>query len=65
MISGGTSTTTLVLEKTDEMNLSPRILELRKKIHSQEYLDSAIQRKDQEISGKLVEKPEELKIQNQ
>ena len=65
MISGGTSTTTLVLEKTDEMNLSPRILELRKKIHSQEYLDSAIQRIAQVISGELVENPEELKIQNQ
>jgi len=33
MNSGGTSTATatLVLEKTEEMELSPRILELRKK----------------------------------
>lgn len=66
MISGGTTaTTTLVLEKTDEMNLSPRILELRKKIRSQEYLDSAIQRIAQVISGKLVENPEELKLQSE
>ena len=34
-------------------------------VPSQEYLDSAIQRIAQVISGKLVENPEELKIQNQ
>ena len=66
MNSGGTSTATatLVLEKTEEMELSPRILELRKKIHSEEYLDNAIQRIAQVISGKLIENPEELKLQN-
>jgi len=66
MNSGGTSTraATLVLEKTEDMKLSPRILELRKKIHSEEYLDNAIQRIAQVISGKLIENPEELKLQN-
>lgn len=64
MISGGTSTKTLVLEKTEEMTLSPRILELRKKIQSQEYLDNAIQRIAQVISGKLVENPDELRLSN-
>lgn len=65
MISGGTSTATatFVLEK-DEMELSPRILELRKKIHSEEYLENAIQRIAQVISSKLVENPEELKLQD-
>ncbi|MCQ2582410.1 MAG: hypothetical protein MJ160_00740 [Treponema sp.] len=63
MISGVTSgTATLVLEK-EEDQLPPRILELRKKIHSEEYLENAIQRIAQVISGKLVENPEELKLQ--
>ena len=46
MISGGkpTATATLVLEKTEDTQLSPRILELRRKIQSQDYLDNAIQR---------------------
>lgn len=64
MISGvsSTATTTLVLERTDEEKLSPRILELRKKIHNEEYLNNAIQRIAQVISKKLVENPEELKF---
>ncbi len=57
-------TVTLVLEKTEEQELSPRILELRKKIHSKEYLDSAIQRIAHVISTKLIENPEELKLQD-
>lgn len=66
MISGGTSTATatMVLEKTDDSNLSPRILELREKIHSEEYLENAIQRIAQVISKKLVENPEELKLRD-
>ena len=65
MISGGisTATTTMVLEKTEERNLSPRLLELRKKIYTQEYLDNAIQRIAMVISRKLVENPEELRLQ--
>ena len=65
MISGGisTATTTMVLEKTDDSRLSPRLLELRKKIYTQEYLDNAIQRIAMVISRKLVENPEELKLQ--
>lgn len=65
MISSSTKgTQTLVLEKTEEKVLSPKILELRKKIHSEEYLDNAIQRIAQVISKKLVENPEELKLRN-
>lgn len=65
MISGGisTATTTMVLEKTKDKTLSPRLLELRKKIYTQEYLDNAIQRIAMVISRKLVENPEELKLQ--
>ncbi|MCR4900040.1 MAG: hypothetical protein K5907_04405 [Treponema sp.] len=65
MISGGisTATTTMVLEKTDDSRLSPRLLELRKKIYTQEYLDNAIQRIAMVISRKLVENPEELRLQ--
>jgi len=64
MISGThvSSTATLVLEKTSVDNLSPRILELRKKIHNKEYLENAIQRIAQVISNKLVENSEELKL---
>lgn len=35
--------------------LSPRVLELRKKIHNSEYLDYAVQRIAQVLSRKLVE----------
>ena len=54
MISGVTSnaTTTLVLERTDERKLSPRILELREKIHNEEYLNNAIQRSEERRVGK-------------
>ena len=66
MISGITSnsTATLVLERTDEVQLSPRILELREKIHNEEYLNNAIQRIAQVISKKLVENPDELKLRD-
>ncbi|MCR4949140.1 MAG: hypothetical protein K6A15_08305 [Treponema sp.] len=66
MISGGKSTgaATLVLERTEELNLSPRILELRKKIQNQDYLDNAIQRIAQVISNHLIEDPEELKFRD-
>lgn len=53
----------LVMEKTKEQKLSPRILELRKKIYDQEYLDNAIQRIAQVISGKLIETSDELYLQ--
>jgi len=62
MVSSVSSTATLVLEKTEEEQLSPRILELRKKIHNEDYLNNAIQRIAQVISNKLVENPEELKL---
>ena len=66
MISGGKSAeaTTLVLDKTEELNLSPRILELRKKIQNQDYLDNAIQRIAQVISNHLIEDPDELKFRD-
>ena len=64
MISGGksTATATLVLEKTEDTQLSPRILELRRKIQNQDYLDNAIQRIAQVISNHLIEDPAELKF---
>ena len=61
-ISKGTDT--LVLEKTDDLGLSPRILELRKKIQNQEYLDNAIQRIAQVISSHLIDNSEELKFRD-
>ena len=66
MISGFTSNevATLVLEKTEVEDLPPRILELRKKIHSEEYLNNAILRIAHGISTKLVENPEELKLRD-
>lgn len=59
-----TGTATLVLEKTEDNGLSPRILELRKKIQTQEYLDMAIQRIAQVISNHLIEDPDELKLRD-
>jgi hypothetical protein len=66
MISSVTTQTksTLVLEHTEEKELSPRLLELRKKIYSEEYLNSAIMRIAQVISGHLVENSEELKLRD-
>ena len=66
MISGGKSTgaATLVLERTEQIDLSPRILELRKKIQNQEYLDNAIQRIAQVISNHLIEDSGELKLRD-
>ncbi len=56
---------TLVLEKTEEEELSPRILELRKKIKNSDYIDSAIMRIAQVISNKLMENSEELRIRKE
>ena len=66
MISGGESTgaATLVLERTETVDLSPRILELREKIQNQEYLDNAIQRIAQVISNHLIDDPDELKFRD-
>ena len=66
MISGGKSTAaaTLVWEKTDDQELSPRILELRRKIQNQDYLDNAILRIAQVISNHLIEDSEELKFRD-
>ncbi len=64
MITGVSTqqTATIVLERTKDVELSPRIIELREKIHSEEYLNGAIQRIAQVISKKLVENAEELKL---
>lgn len=64
MITGVSTqqTATLILERNETVELSPRIIELREKIHSEEYLNSAIQRIAQVISKKLVENAEELKL---
>ena len=50
----------LVIDKPESATISPRLLELRKKIYDEEYLDNAIQRIAQVISGKLLENSEEL-----
>ncbi|MBD5399153.1 MAG: hypothetical protein HDR51_01755 [Treponema sp.] len=64
MISNRTQTTrTLVLDR-GKNTLSPRLLELRIKIHDKEYVNNAIQRIAQVISRKLVEEPEELQFRD-
>lgn len=72
MISGGKSygeTTrvlekTSVLEKTCDVEISPRLLELREKIQNQEYVNNAIARIAQVISNHLIENPSELKFRD-
>ncbi len=66
MISGGKprTTATLVLEKTEDSGLSPRILELRRKIQNQDYIDNAIQRIAQVISNHLIDDPDELRFRD-
>jgi|WetSurMetagenome_2_1015567.scaffolds.fasta_scaffold1017335_2 hypothetical protein len=58
MISG-VKTATLVLEEKKEEKLPARVLELRKMIHDEEYIDNAIQRIAQVISRKLIENPDD------
>mgnify|MGYP003448531710 FL=1 len=48
-------------EETVEI-LSPKVIELRSKIHDEDYMNNAIQRIAQVISKKLVQNPEELKL---
>ncbi|MBO6219237.1 MULTISPECIES: hypothetical protein [unclassified Treponema] len=50
-----TSTKSVVLDGT----FSPRVMELRKKIHDTEYLDYAVQRIAQVLSRKIVEDNEQ------
>ncbi len=50
---------TLVLEKNRDV-LSSRLMELRVKIHDEDYVNNAIQRIAQVISKKLVEDPAEF-----
>ena len=50
-----TSTKSVALDGT----FSPRVMELRKKIHDSEYLDFAVQRIAQVLSRKIVEDNEQ------
>lgn len=50
-----TSTKSVVMDGT----FSPRIMDLRKKIHDAEYLDYAVQRIAQVLSRKIVEDSEQ------
>lgn len=49
------------LKKTDEEELSPKVLELRLKIHDENYINNAIQRIAVVLSRRIVEKPQNLK----
>lgn len=53
---------TILVERTEVCGNS-RVLELRRKIHDEDYINNAVQRIAQVISRKLVERPEELKFQ--
>ncbi len=53
------ATETLVLDRNDDV-ISARLMELRVKIHDEDYVNNAIQRIAQVISRKLVEDPNEF-----
>lgn len=53
--TAATKTVSAVHEQQDKEELSPRILELRRKIHDSSYLDNAIARIAQVVSRNLVE----------
>ncbi|MBP5588566.1 MAG: hypothetical protein J6X37_07575 [Treponema sp.] len=57
-----TSCVDVALEEEPVEILSPKVIELKSKIHDETYLNNAIQRIAQVISKKLVENPEELKL---
>ncbi|MBP3773590.1 MAG: hypothetical protein J6I53_13030 [Treponema sp.] len=50
-----TSSKSVVFDRT----FSPRVMELRKKIHDAEYVDFAVQRIAQVLSRKIVEDSEQ------
>ena len=52
----------VIFEEEPVEILSPKVIELRSKIHDEDYMNNAIQRIAQVISKKLVENPEELKL---
>lgn len=60
MISGSRQATDTLVIESHEDALSSRLLDLRVKIHDEDYLNNAIQRIAQVISRKLVEDPDEL-----
>ncbi len=49
------------LKKSAEEELSPKVLELRLKIHDENYINNAIQRIAVVLSRRIVEKPQNLK----
>ena len=53
------ATDTLTVDRKNEL-FSARLMELRVKIHDEDYVNNAIQRIAQVISRKLVEDPEEF-----
>ena len=56
--------TATVSERYQTDTLSPKVIELRKKIRDEEYLESAIQRIAQVLSSKLVENAERMRSGN-
>lgn len=52
----------VIFEEEPVEILSPKVIELRSKIHDEDYMNNAIQRIAQVISKKLVENPDELKV---
>lgn len=51
----------LVCEFSTRKQIPDKILELRKKIHQKEYLDTAISKIASVLSKELVSEPDELK----
>ncbi|MBQ0166201.1 MAG: hypothetical protein KBT02_03720 [Treponema sp.] len=49
------------LKNTSEEELSPKVRELRLKIHDENYINNAIQRIAVVLSRRIVEKPQNLK----
>lgn len=51
-----------VLEDRQVEILSPKVVELRAKIHDENYINNAISRIAQVLSKKLMDNPEEYKL---
>lgn len=52
---------TAVKNNETAFSISPRLLELRKKIHDEEYINNAVQRIAQVMSKRLMENREDFK----
>lgn len=64
MISLAEAVSSRVEEKCVDKYLSQKVIDLRVKIHDEDYINNAVQRIAMVLSRELVRPPEELKLRS-